>query len=333
MNNRYEFMFLISCTNSNPNGDPDAGNTPRMDPETGNGFITDVAIKRRIRNYVETAYKNQPGMDIIMKDGTSLNREIAHVITEATGSFPKDKTKGNDTLKSAKKACELFYDVRAFGAVLSTGKNAGQINGPIQFEFAESLDPIISRDITITRMCYTDAPDAKSIEEYDLYDENKDNDKKRTMGRKQFIPYGLYVCKGYVSAAFAEQTGFTEKDLDILFEAILNMYEISRSTSKNSISVLSPIIIFKHVGTQTESNTEQNTREAKLGCAPAYKLFELVDIYKKENVEYPRSYKDYEATIDLSGVPNGVEVGFKNSAFGDIVWNKVPDDEKWLISK
>lgn len=333
MKNKYEFMFFIQAKNCNPNGDPDAGNQPRMDAETGLGYITDVAIKRRIRNYVDEVYSKKPGMDIIMKDGAALNREIAHIITEVTGEFPKNKTKGKDTANAAKKACELFYDVRAFGGVLSTGKNAGQIKGPVQFEFAQSLDEILPQDKTITRMCYTDEPSkngAKSMEEYDRFDKELDNDKKRTMGRKQFIPYGLYVCKGYLSACIAEKTGFSEKDFDVLLEAIMNMYELDHSASKTGMSIISPLIIFKHVGTQSDKNSEQNIKEAMLGCAPAYKLFELINIHQKEEIIYPRDYRDYFINIDMKNIPNGVEIGFKENAFENIVWNKIPERETWI---
>ena len=328
INNRYEFMFYIQCINGNPNGDPDMGNSPRMDPEDMHGYITDVAIKRRIRNYIQTAYEGEDGMAIIMQNATNINKFIAKAKETAGVEFgAKDK---DSIYKARKEACSLFYDVRTFGAVLSTGPNAGQVRGPVQIAFAKSVDPILPLDISITRMCKTD--DVKGASCYDDYEKDelgKDAESLRTMGRKQFLPYGLYEVRGFISANLAVETGFDEDDLKKLFEAILNMYEHDRSASKGEMSVISPLIIFRHVGTDT--NEEQRLRQAKLGCAPAHKLFELVNISKK--TELPRSYRDYECSIKLSAVPNGVEVGFLDDPYGEISWNKLSDTNDWLISK
>ena len=322
--NRYEFLYYVACTNANPNGDPDMGNTPRLDPETMQGFITDVATKRRIRNYIQTAYAGQPGMNIIVQQATNLNRHIAEA-KRAAGVADCAKEK-EAVYAGRKKACELFYDVRTFGAVMSTGPNAGQVRGPVQITFGKSLDPILPLDISITRMASAkDVKDGK-VEDYEAYEASQDEDALRTMGRKQLIPFGLYEVRGFISANLAAETGFDEKDLHILFEAILNMYEHDHSASKGEMAVVSPLILFKHVGTDTDQ--QQRIRQAKLGCAPAHKLFELVKVTRKSEVEAPRSYRDYEAVIDLQHVPAGVEVGFQT--YKGLTWGALPEEESWF---
>lgn len=324
--NRYEFVYYLACTNSNPNGDPDMGNSPRIDPETMQGFITDVATKRRIRNYMQTAYAGQPGMNIIVQQSTNLNRHIAEA-KRAAGV--EDCAKEKEAVYAGrKKACELFYDVRTFGAVMSTGPNAGQVRGPVQITFGKSLDPVLPLDISITRMAAADAIKDGKVEDYLKQEAETAEDKLRTMGRKQLIPFGLYEVRGFISANLAAETGFDEDDLKALFESILNMYEHDRSSSKGEMSVVSPLIIFKHVG--TDSNAAQRTRQAKLGCAPAHKLFELVRVQKKPDVEFARSYRDYDAEVDVSRVPSGVETGFQSDPFGTISWGTLPDGEDWF---
>lgn len=323
--NRYEFLYYVACTNANPNGDPDMGNTPRMDPETMTGYITDVATKRRIRNYVLAAHGDEPGMNILIQQSTNINRFIAEAKREAGVEGAKDR---NSVYEGRKKACQLFYDVRTFGAVMSTGPNAGQVRGPVQITFGKSLDPILPLDISITRMAAALGEKDKTLEEYEAFEQNADEDKLRTMGRKQMIPFGLYEVRGFISANLAAETGFDENDLAILFEAIMNMYEHDRSASKGEMAVVSPLIIFKHVG--TDGNEEQRAKQAKLGCAPAHKLFELVKVEKRLEVRFPRNFTDYSAQIALNKVPKGVEIGFKPDAFSDIVWNTLPDDEAWF---
>lgn len=324
--NRYEFMFFIQCVNGNPNGDPDMGNTPRVDPEDMHGYITDVAIKRRIRNYVQTAYSQIEGMDIIMQSGTNINKFIAQSKERSgVGVAAKDK-KSIDSARKA--ACTQFYDVRTFGAVLSTGPNAGQVRGPVQITFAKSVDPILPLDISITRMCVTDGDKDKSSEYYQDLEDRTAEDKLRTMGRKQLIPYGLYEARGFISANLAEETGFDEHDLKILFESILNMYEHDRSASKGEMSVISPLIIFKHVG--TDSDEVQRARQCKLGCAAAHKLFEAVSISKKEQVQYPRNYTDYDCKINFSAIPKGVQVGFLGDTYSEIAWGNDLQDTDWI---
>ena len=324
--NRYEFMYYVSCTNANPNGDPDMGNTPRLDPQTMQGFITDVATKRRIRNYIQMAFEGQPGMNIIVQQATNLNRHIAEA-KRAAGVEDCAKEK-SAVYAGRKKACELFYDVRTFGAVMSTGPKGGQVGGRVQITFGKSLDPILPLDISITRMAVADTIKDGKVEDYLKKEEETPEDKLRTMGRKQLIPFGLYEVRGFISANLAAETGFDDADLKALFEAILNMYEHDHSASKGEMSVVSPLVIFKHVG--TDSDEMQRARQAKLGCAPAHKLFELVHAKKKADVPVPRSYRDYDVTVDLEHVPAGVEIGFQRDPYGPITWGKLPQGEDWF---
>lgn len=325
--NRYEFLYYLACTDCNPNGDPDMGNMPRIDPQTMQGFITDGATKRRIRNYVDLAYHDVPGMNIIIQQSTNINRHIAEA-KRAAGV--EDCAKAKEAVYAGrKKACELYYDVRTFGAVMSTGPNAGQVRGPVQITYGKSIDAVLPLDLSITRMAVAkDIKDGASVEDYLAWENEQSEDSLRTMGRKQMIPFGLYEVRGFISANLAAETGFDEQDLNILFESILNMYEHDRSASKGEMSVVSPLIIFKHVG--TDSDAVQRARQAKLGCAPAHKLFELVSVTKKDTVAYPRSYRDYNAVISLEKLPAGVQIGFQSDAFTPIVWDKFPDGEDWF---
>ena len=324
--NRYEFVYYVACTNANPNGDPDMGNAPRIDPQTMQGFITDVAIKRRIRNYIQTAYAGQPGMNIIVQQSTNLNRHIAEA-KRAAGV--EDCAKEKEAVYAGrKKACELFFDVRTFGAVMSTGPNAGQVRGPVQIAFGKSLDPVLPMDISITRTAVAETIKDGKVEDYLKMEAETAEDKLRTMGRKQLIPFGLYEIRGFISANLAAETGFDDDDLQALFEAILNMYEHDHSASKGEMSVVSPLIIFKHVG--NDSDAVQRVRQAKLGCAPAHKLFELVHVQKKADVEFARSYRDYDAVVSVDNVPSGVEIGFQSNPYGPICWGALPDGKDWL---
>ena len=285
--NRYEFVILFDVENGNPNGDPDAGNMPRVDPETGCGLVTDVCLKRKIRNYVETVKEDEIGYRIYIKDGVPLNRSDA----EACNAY----SVGSDAtaLKKAKKddpeldkklrnwMCENFYDIRTFGAVMTTfvkgALNCGQVRGPVQLGFARSVDPIVPQEVTITRVAITTESDA----------ENKGTE----MGRKYIVPYGLYRCEGYVSANLARKTtGFSEEDLQLLWNAIINMFEIDHAAARGKMAVRE-LIVFKH--------------DSELGNAPAYKLFDAVHVERKEDVAVPRSYQDY--TVSISEMPDGVE--------------------------
>ncbi len=319
--NRYEFLFLFDCENGNPNGDPDSGNAPRVDPQDMRGLVSDVAMKRRVRNYVELARrdkmadskKGEVGQAIYVKHATNLNRRIAEAFEKSgDGKLPGEKGANKQRVGEAGKwMCDNFFDVRAFGAVMSTGANAGQVRGPVQFSFARSLDPILPLDASITRMAVAEEKGVKAprgSKEYAEWEAGQPEDKLRTMGRKSLIPYGLYVGKGFISAHLAEGTGFSEDDLTLFWEALLNMYEHDRSASKGLMSV-HEVFVFKHVGTD-DGNAEQRKQQAILGCAPAHKLFDLVKVQKKTGVEAPRKYEDYEVRFDKAGLPKGVELTF-----------------------
>lgn len=308
ISNRYDFLYLFDCENGNPNGDPDAGNAPRIDPEDLHGLVSDVALKRRVRNYVQIARGNRMPNAIFIEHATALNYQIARA-HEETGGISDKKGAGKDKVAQARQwMCNNFYDVRTFGAVMSTGANAGQVRGPVQFAFARSVDPVLPLDISITRMatanddCRKDDP----AEKYKIWEASQPEDKLRTMGRKQLIPYGLYVAKGFISAHLAEQTGFTEEDLDLLWEALGMMYDHDRSASKGVMSSRG-LYVFKHVG--TDGDAEQRQRQAMLGCAPAHALLDIgkvIDI--KSQVQSPRCFGDYQVEIHEDRIPSGIEL-------------------------
>jgi CRISPR-associated protein Csd2 len=313
-------MFLFDCENGNPNGDPDAANAPRVDPQTMCGLVSDVAIKRRVRNYVQAARGNKMPDAIFVEHATNLNVPIAKAyeanggLPSTTGSGEKKSSKANKTKVEQARAwmCKNFFDVRTFGAVMSTGANAGQVRGPVQIAFAKSIDPILGLDLSITRMAVagfekkthgvTDDPSMTSQQLLDL-EQQVPEDKLRTMGRKTLIPYGLFIGKGFISAHLAQQTGFSMSDLKLLFEAILNMYEHDRSASKGVMTVRPPIYVFKHVGTD-KGTGEQRKRQAMLGCCPAQVLFEDVFEIRKmlDDALPPRCFADYVPKDSENGV-------------------------------
>jgi CRISPR-associated protein Csd2 len=317
--NRYEFIFLFDCQNGNPNGDPDAANAPRVDPQDMHGLVSDVALKRRVRNYVQAAKGNAMPYAIFVEHATNLNTKIA-MAHEQTGGMPpfegnKWKTTKEKAGAAAQWLCKNFYDVRTFGAVLSTGPNAGQVRGPVQFAFARSVDPVLPLDLSLTRVAVADQEikgAAVGSKDFEAWEKKQPEDTLRTMGRKALIPYGLYVAKGFISAHLAEGTGFSEDDLKLFWSAVLNMFEHDRSASKGVMTVHPDCAFaFRHVG--TDSNLEQRKTEAKLGCAHAHRLFSLVTdaIRRKEGIEAPRSISDYVLpTLDQirAGLPPGVEV-------------------------
>ena len=307
ISNRYEFLCLFDCENGNPNGDPDAGNAPRIDPEDMHGLVSDVAVKRRIRNYVQMARGNEAPNAIFIEHATNLNRSIVKAHEETGNPKPTEKGASKDKVEKARDwMCGQFYDVRAFGAVMSTGPNAGQVRGPVQIAFSRSYDPVLPMDISITRMAVAEeAKGAKSSDDYIAWEGEQKEDSLRTMGRKSLIPYGLYGCRGFISAHLAEKTGFSEDDLALLWEALQNMYEHDRSASKGLMTV-QKLFAFKHVG--TDSDNGQRARQAILGCAPAHKLFDLVDVKKNDGVESPRCFGDYTVTVDCDSIPAGVEL-------------------------
>lgn len=282
--NRYDFVYIFDVQDGNPNGDPDAGNLPRVDPETGLGLVTDVCLKRKIRNYVSITAAGRPGYDIFVKEKGILNDEIAKAYKENGIDITGEKKKGaGEEVESARKTmCKNYYDVRTFGAVMSTGANAGQVRGPVQFTFARSASPIVSLEHAITRMAVATKEEAE-----------KQSGDNRTMGRKITVPYGLYVAHGFISANFAAQTGFSEEDLTTLWTALENMFEHDRSAARGLMSARK-LVIFKH--------------DSILGNAPAHKLFSMVKIQKKNENEPARSYEDYQVDVDKSSKPEGVEI-------------------------
>ena len=312
--NRYEFLYLFDCENGNPNGDPDAGNTPRIDPEDMRGLVSDVALKRRVRNYVQVAKDNSPPYGIFVEHATNLNRPIALAHETKNGEVPpkKGKKKATATKDQVKQArdwmCQTFFDVRTFGAVMSTGANAGQVRGPVQFSFARSVDPILPLDLSVTRVAKVPRPEDKieddaSSQKHLEWEQSQPENELRDMGRKQLIPYGLYIAKGFISAHLAEGTGFVENDLALLWEALANMYDHDRSASKGVISHRG-LYVFKHVG--TDKNAEQRQRQAMLGCAPAQTLLDLGKVVtvekneaemKKDGVASPRKFDHYSVNV------------------------------------
>jgi len=328
--NRYEFLFLFDCENGNPNGDPDAGNAPRIDPEDMRGLVSDVALKRRVRNYVLIARNNRMPNAIFVEHATNMNRPIlrAH---EETGGIPEKGASKDKVRKAREWMCSNFFDVRAFGAVMATGANAGQVRGPVQFAFARSLHPVLPLDISITRMAVAeDVKGVKSSADYQKWEDEQPEDKLRTMGRKNLIPYGLYAAKGFISANLAQDTGFGDDDLGLFWEALANMYDHDRSASKGFMSCRG-LYVFKHVGTDT--NPEQRRRQATLGCAPAHKL---LDIGREENEENdmkvihikpkkgmntpsPRRFEDYAVEVHKDRIPPGVELWTWNTDLGALV--------------
>lgn len=286
--NRYEFMILFDVENGNPNGDPDAGNLPRIDPESGYGIVTDVCLKRKIRNYVETLKEDEAGYRIYIKEGVPLNRSDSEAcaylgldakeVKEAKKKDPDVDGKIRDFM------CSNFFDIRTFGAVMTTfvraALNCGQVRGPVQLGFARSIDPIISQEVAITRVAITTEKDAA--------------DKKTEMGRKAIVPYALYRAEGYISANLARRvTGFSEKDLELLWQAIINMFEVDHSAARGNMAVRE-LIVFKH--------------STELGDCPAYKLFDSVEIEKKDGVGAARKFSDYTVTIHEEQIPDSVEV-------------------------
>lgn len=284
--NRYDFVVLFDVENGNPNGDPDAGNMPRVDPEPGLGLVTDVCLKRKIRNYVEAAKEDQPGYQIYVRETVPLEANDKKALEYLGVDDVKkiDKKKDPDADRKIRDfMCSNFYDIRTFGAVMTTfvkgALSCGQIRGPVQLGFAHSIDPIMPQEITITRVAITTA-------------KRQEEGRNTEMGRKYIVPYGLYRVEGYVSANLARKsTGFSDEDLQLLWKAIINMFENDHSAARGNMAVRE-LIVFKH--------------ESELGNAPSYKLFERVQVAKKDPRKAPRSYHDYQVTVDTENLPEGV---------------------------
>jgi len=281
--NRYEFLYLFDCENGNPNGDPDAGNAPRIDPEDMHGMVSDVALKRRVRNFVQVAKGNADGYAIFVEHATNMNRPIALAHEKTNGGIPEKATK--DKVKKARDwMCANFYDIRTFGAVMTTDVNAGQVRGPVQLKFGRSVDPIFTGEHTITRMAVTTDAEAKT--------QQGDN---RTMGRKFTVPYGLYRVHGFVNPHLAEKTGFGAEDLELFWKALEQMFEADRSAARGEMAP-QVLVVFEH--------------ESPLGNAPASKLFDRVTVQRRDDLgdAPPRSFGDYRVGVDDSDLPAGVTI-------------------------
>lgn len=285
--NRYDFLLVFDVQDGNPNGDPDAGNLPRIDAETGRGLVTDVCLKRKVRNYVQLTKVDATGYDIYVKEKAILieAHEQAYKAIGAEDELKGDgkKRKGGDKVEEARQwMCGNYYDIRTFGAVMSLGVNCGQVRGPVQMTFARSVDPVVTLEHSITRMAVATAAEAE-----------KQGGDNRTMGRKNTIPYGLYVARGFISAHLAAQTKFSEEDLALLWNALNNMFEHDRSAARGLMTTRK-LIVFKH--------------DSALGQASAQSLFDLVSIKRKDDSKPPRAFEDYEVAVDWSNPPAGVEL-------------------------
>lgn len=310
LSRRHDFALIFDVTNGNPNGDPDAGNLPRLDPETNHGLVSDVSLKRKIRNYVDLARTGQAGHHIYVQEGAILNEKHrqAYVALRPDDAKAAKDAKLNpkddaEALRLRDWMCANFFDVRTFGAVMSTGINCGQVKGPVQMTFATSVEPILPVEITVTRMAATNEAERKKATEGSDGDQRSDN---RTMGRKHIVPYGLYVAHGFISARFAERTGFSEADLDLLFEALKAMFEHDRSAARGEMTTRR-LIVFRH--------------ESALGNAPAHRLFDRIRIGRNVDGAYrplddrglgnlapARKFADYVVEVDTSDLPAGIEV-------------------------
>ena len=300
LKNRYDFMLVFDVKDGNPNGDPDAGNLPRVDAETGEGLVTDVCLKRKVRNFVQLTKGTDSGYDIFVKEKAILNKEIERAYAElnidlakppADAADGKKRNKegqgqGSEVAQARDKMCETYFDIRTFGAVMSTGANAGQVRGPVQLTFARSVDPVVTLEHSITRMAVATEAEAE-----------KQSGDNRTMGRKNTVPYGLYVAYGFVSPALAAQTGFSEEDLDLLWSALVNMFEHDHSAARGMMAT-QKLIVFKH--------------DTALGNAPSHRLFDLVKIAKKGEVSVPRKFADYDLSVPGENeLPAGVKLEVK----------------------
>jgi len=314
--NRHDIRILFDVTNGNPNGDPDAGNMPRIDPNTNRGIVTDVCLKRKIRNYVETfcPQEEDGGYQIMIHQGAVINDLVNLAEVPATEKVKPEK-KDEWQQEALKYLCNRFYDLRTFGAVISTGNKIfkgsayGQVRGPVQFTFAQSFDPITPLEITVTRCAVADVKEKKAVEEA----AERGTGENRTIGRKHIVPYALYAAKCYVSPAFAERTWFTQDDLDLFFQALNEMFTHDRSAARGEM-IVRGIYDFEHVGTQHPNNADQNEREARLGCYHAHKLFEGIKVELVDAEKLPEGFSDYKVSCQWTeeNIPKGVNLHFRH---------------------
>ncbi len=316
--NRHDILILFDVTNGNPNGDPDAGNMPRIDPISNKGLVSDVCLKRKIRNYVD-AFKpreeNGRGYEIMIHQGAVINKIVNEAKEPAFKKADPEKDKDKWQLEALDWLCNKFYDLRTFGAVISTGNEIfkgsayGQVRGPIQITFGRSISPITPLDISITRCAVADEKEMKAVEAA----VDRGTGENRTMGNKHIVPYALYAAKAYVSPVFAERTKFTNEDLDLFFDALQHMFTHDQSAARAEMSVRG-IYDFEHVGSQHQNNAEQNKKEARLGCCHAHKLFEGIDIRIKPDKEFPESFSDYEVRCSWTEetLPKGVNLHLRH---------------------
>lgn len=279
INNRYDFVLVFDVIDGNPNGDPDAGNLPRIDAETGHGLVTDVCLKRKVRNYVHIVKELKMPFDIFIKEKAILNKMIDEAHEQET---VKDKSKGEKTEAAREWMCKKYYDIRTFGAVMSTGKNAGQVRGPVQMTFGRSVEPIVPLEHSITRMAVATEREAE-----------KQQGDNRTMGRKNTVPYGAYIAHGFISPHLAAQTGFNEKDLTLFWEALNNMFEHDRSAARGLMTT-QKLVVFKH--------------DSALGNASAHSLFDRIKIEKIDKAKPARKFSDYSLQVDKEGLPQGITI-------------------------
>ena len=291
INRRHDFVLLFDVADGNPNGDPDAGNLPRVDPETMQGLVTDVSLKRKVRDWVDAVRGGDSRYKIYVQSGEALNTKHARAYEDLGIRSTGTRQDRNDVDRARAWMCDNFFDIRVFGAVMTTGVNCGQVRGPVQMTFARSIDPVIPLDLSITRVAVTRPED--TVVEVSEEDGTAQGGKQSEMGRKSLVPYGLYKAYGFVNPFFADQTGVDEEDMEVFWSALVNMWDIDRSSSRGMMACQG-LYVFSH--------------ENRLGNAPAHKLFDRLSVEMRDGVETPRGFRDYDVALDEANLPKGVSV-------------------------